>query len=353
MKWRIERSAVPVSGAARVQDDSFHPASSAARRPTLSPEGTRKIYAGESRKKEEKGEKEKDNITDKGCREHRWASVYRDDLLRLDDVRARTVVSLQEAQAMLLLRLDEARAARAIEKCGSMRWPCGQRLCPACSSRWHRVHRRRLEEAFDQMSRPTALLLKVFSNTISVTSLKTALRVLSRGWRALKRRAVMNAITMFAGVLEVAPVRLGGRWVWCVHVHGIAELHGNFDQVAAERAWRKITGKRNSTLGAESIRTRAGYLTYISKMRDRCPTPGALPHGWFLKVLSRAMKNEHAWFEWGSLTRRGRQRRRRGQSRATSDGIGERERRTACRSRPAPIRWVIRLRGAANRARAP
>src|SRR5262249_32604208 len=42
------------------------------------------------------------------------------------------------------------------------------------------------------------------------------------------------------------------------------------------------------------------------KMRDRCPTPGALPHGWMLKVLSQAMRSEHAWFEWGLLTKRGR-----------------------------------------------
>ena len=155
------------------------------------------------------------------------------------------------------------------------------------------------------MSKPNAFLLKVFSNTMSVTSLKTALRVLSRGWRVLKRRAVMKGVT-FAGILEVAPIRIGGRWVWCVHVHGIAEFPDDFDLVAAERAWREITGKRNSTLGVEPIRSRAGYVQYISKMRDRCPTPGTLPHGWMLKVLSRAMRNEHAWFEWGLLTKRGR-----------------------------------------------
>ncbi|MBX3188237.1 MAG: hypothetical protein KF819_14540, partial [Labilithrix sp.] len=123
--------------------------------------------------KEDKGKEQRGS-------EHRWASVYRDDLLRLDDVRERAIVSLQEAQAMLLFRLDEGKAARAIERCGTMRWPCGHRLCPACSSRWHRNHRARLDEAVAEMMKPSDFLLKVFSNTMSVTSLKTALRQLSR-----------------------------------------------------------------------------------------------------------------------------------------------------------------------------
>lgn len=286
MKWVIRFPRSATASRPRVDEcDSNHVGPSVTRGPTLSPGGTRKIYAGEGRSKEEGSwDKKEKRKADPG--EHRWASLYRDDLLQLDEVRERATVSLQEAQAMLLMRLDEWKAGRAIEKCGTMRWPCGQRLCPACSSRWHRDHRLRLDEAYSEMAKPNAFLLKVFSNTMSVTSLKTAIRLLSRGWRVLKRRVVMKGVTMFAGLLEVAPVRLGGRWVWCVHVHGIADVPHGFDRDAAERAWREITSKRNSTLGAEEIETRAGYLSYISKMRDRCPTPGAFPHAWFLKVLN-------------------------------------------------------------------
>jgi 3-hydroxyacyl-CoA dehydrogenase len=158
------------------------------------------------------------------------------------------------------------------------------------------------------MANPTVFMLKIFTGGLSVPVLRAAVASLTKWWGVLKRRAVMQGITMLAGMMEVVPVTIGRRLVWCIHLHAIADVvPAVFDLAAVQKAWKDITGRKSSFVGTQELISKDGYLRYMSKMRDRCPWPGALRPAWLLKVLVRAMKGAHGWFEWGlPLTKRGR-----------------------------------------------
>ncbi len=152
------------------------------------------------------------------------------------------------------------------------------------------------------MRHPSALLLKVFSNTLSVRSLKGAIETLFRSARIIRRRPVMRGVTKLAGLLEICVVPIGHPR-WSIHIHALAELH-DFDPAAAQKAWREITKSRHSTLGVQKVRDEEAYVRYATKTRDRCPEPGFFNPAWLLKVLVQATRNVHYLVHWGGLTRR-------------------------------------------------
>lgn len=115
---------------------------------------------------------------------HTWARQSPDRDLELGEIRSLARVDDKAAQAKLLLRLAEYNAGYRIETCGTMRHPCGHRLCPRCSKRWHTEHRKRLDDAFDLMTNPTVFILKTFTSGLSVPVLKKGIASLPKWWGA-------------------------------------------------------------------------------------------------------------------------------------------------------------------------
>ena len=236
-----------------------------------------------------------------------WSRRYADERLELEAIRA--IPDEREAQADLLVKLDEHRIAARIRSCGTLRYPCRQRLCPACSQRKADAERVKLWQALPELREPTTILLKILSDDLSKAAFSKAWEKFTEARRALKRRKVFRGVKKLAGMIETVPIRLtSGRWVWSIHLHAFAEVE-TLDVEAADAAWKKLTGKGSSEFSTQPLRDGPSFAEYILKTRDRCPSAHRLRYpAWLLKVLIRAAKDKQHWVTWGALTERGKKR---------------------------------------------
>jgi hypothetical protein len=245
-----------------------------------------------------------------------------------------------------------------IEKCAA--WTCNHRLCPRCSARVHAAYRKVIVEAVAEMTEPTLMVLKVYSNGLSTRALMNAMNRLDGGLQKFRRSAAFKHVRSCVGVKEVACVSLGGRRVLNVHVHLIVDAPLEaLDRAELGRTWCRATGARNSAVGTATIVNKAAIVSYITKLRDRCPAPGTTRPLWLLRTLARGLRDRQLLVAWGvRATGRGRStvsRRTTANAQSTSndefddDGDGMLEDadtrvwRVHVRPKP-PITWRVRVR---------
>lgn len=199
------------------------------------------------------------------------------------------------ARARELVALGYLDMAFNVFTCGS--WRCNERWCPRCGRARTGNHKVFVSQVHRRMKAPVLALFKVYSRRFTKPALDAAYDALRSGIRAVSRCKSMCSVRRAVGRIEAVPTILGGKMVWLAHAHVLLDVDGVLDDAPVREDFRRVTRKKNSFFGFQTIESHSAIVEYITKARDVCPDPGMpIEH---LAHLMGAFRHKELLLSWG------------------------------------------------------